>query len=184
MNDIVKVLLGFTAGGIVGAVVGNRMAAKELNEHMDEVEADRERIRQALAEERKKRRELVKKFEDDADSRLKEQGIEMEHNGDMDEETYPPSVIDEASFRSDMPYIDYFVLTYFAKDGVLIDENEERIFCPVDEIGEEALDLLRKGEEKPIYVHNYERNVDFEIVINTKETYSDYMGEYEDEEEE
>lgn len=183
MNDIVKVLIGFTAGGIVGAVIGNKMASRELNNHMDQIEADRERIRQALAEERKKRRELVKKMEADVDSKLKSQNIEMEHNGEIDEK-YPPSVIDEASFRSDMPYIDYFVLTYFAKDGVLIDENEERIFCPVDEIGEEALDLLRKGCEKPIYVHNYERNVDFEIIINTKETYSDFMGEYDEEDEE
>ena len=180
MNDIVKVLIGFTAGGVLGVVIGNKLASNELNDHMDEVEADHERIRQQLQEERKKRRELVKQLEDDADTRLKSQGVEVKTTVEEDTE-YPPEVISENQFRKDIPYVDYSVLTYFRKDGVLIDESEERVFCPVDKIGEGALDLLRTERTQPIYVHNPNENMNYEIVINESDTYAEYMGEYDEE---
>lgn len=185
MNDAVKILAGFIGGGIIGIVIGHKTAIRELNNHVDEVEADRERIRKALRDEREKRRNLVKQMESDADDRLKNQGIEVKSVPvDEDKCCYPPSVISEESFRQDMCYIDYYVLTYFAKDGVLADESDERIISPVDKIGEEALDLLRRADQTaPIYVHNYAENVDFEIVINNTDTYAEYIGEYEEEEE-
>lgn len=100
-----------------------------------------------------------------------------EHPEDDDpEEPKEPYVITAEEYAEPLPYYDkvrlYYDISYdedgIAEDGELLDADEELVIDPFTDanIGEDAIDILDKGENKAyVYIRNDKTSTDYEVMV-------------------
>lgn len=105
--------------------------------------------------------------------------IEGDKDGDSDlPYLNKPDVITVDSFENDFEEFSKETLTYYEEDGVLADDRDEVIVDYIDYVGENALDSFGEGSEDPnlVYVRNYDKEVDFEIVKDESSYQKEVLG--------
>lgn len=189
LNMIACAVTGLLVGGIAGFVVGHHSANDDFDAYVAKNNAERERIAEELREERRKRREMVTKIEEKLDESIhaNDQPFHIDNfPTEGTEEAGEPVIISKEDYDVDEPYAPSGLLTYYRRNGVLADVHDLQVICPVEEIGEAALAILREQEsDDPVYVHNPAKNLNYEICFDDDNDYfRDIIGEEDEDEDE
>lgn len=200
-----KQFIIFITGAVLGAVVGiysykavgEKAHEERLQQELEEIRDLKERAAMKLNENKPEEeaavtiKEVDADYYDEEDEELRDQYEEYDDiNKRYSDVTYNTCFDNEDSICSE-PYIievdeffngkvnyDKVTLTYYDRDGSLVDESEELVHNVVDTIGEEALFEFGNKSDDPnvVYIRNEKLAIDYEIIRVFNSYAEDVLG--------
>lgn len=86
-------------------------------------------------------------------------------------------LIEQKDFEEDISTRDNETLTFYQKDGVLVDDHNDKVENELRVVGKEFMDKVKDTNEDFLYVSNDIEDKMYEIIVNHNESfYRDIMG--------
>lgn len=184
---VLTFVLGAGVGGAVGYFATKKYFENYLNEEIDSVKDYYKSKAEKQENEPKTDKNDQKTDENEPNykemiEKLNYSGFSEKKKETPSEDTVPdnrPFVISVDDYIGDQKY-QKLGMTYFEKDGVFCDEDEQVVPDGMDLIGEHNLDKFGEYEEDTLFVRNVEQGCDYEVVLDDG-AYADSLYEgYED----
>ena len=159
MKNSTAGVLGFAIGCLLGIFLGVRLTKERAERYISE----------EIAEARAHYKEELRKSTDSfiVKEMIREQGYSA-----PEKVSDTPYVISPEEFGEKEDY-ETISLTYYA-DGVLTDDNDEKMEDYEETIGKDSLDHFGEYEDDSVFVRNDKLRCDFEILSDLR-TYSEVL---------
>lgn len=178
-NHLLKVLLVFGLGGVVGALGANIVLKKKYEQIVEEeitsireVAATRQSSRPAWQTRNTSSDcDVNSAYSDDVAPDTDEAAEMYEYENISRENNYSgyasiPYLISIEEFSEEMPHFDKLTIHYYAYDNTLVDENEE-IIPDIAVIVGDCIPVAF-GDQGVVYVRNECISVDYEVILISK----------------
>ena len=188
-------ILGFLLGGfLVGTICG-----KEYKKRIESLQHQLDRIRhdEKIAKEKDIRDreealpdpnplETLKKTaiyegysEEEEDDEEDIEDVDLNEEIDFDDPFDENDIylIDAKDFQEDVGHRDNETLTFYQKDGILVDDHNDKVENELRVVGREFMDKVVDTDEDFLYVSNDIEDKMYEIIVNRNQSfYRDILG--------
>lgn len=192
MNKLIMCIYGLSCLAI-GVYIGSKITSEHLNEkYEDDLEKEINEYKSRL--ELQETDERVIKFKEFIDAENnneietdKDLLFEEEKNRLLEKYNYLSdkyksdkqiTTITDKEFYEEYTHHDKITLTYYKKDEILCDENEELIPSIKSLLGEDSISKLNETDsDTVVYYRNKRLGSDFEVIIDNGSYYETVFGE-------